>query len=113
AGPPKTWKEFLDQATAIKAKGLTPLSVGPRWTQKQLLETVLLGELGADAYERLWTLPASWARPATHNALDVFKQVLAMSDIGSSAADWQPQLDRITSGTAVYAVMGDWAYSYL
>jgi glucose/mannose transport system substrate-binding protein len=113
SGPPKTWKDFLAQAQIIKAKGLTPLTIGPEWTQKQLLETVLLGQLGADGYERLWTNPSSWTEPQTVDALRVYKQVLAVSDIASSAADWQPQIDRVTSGAAVYAVMGDWADSYL
>jgi glucose/mannose transport system substrate-binding protein len=113
AGPPATWKDFLAQASLIKAKGLTPLTVGPEWTQKQLLETVLLGELGADGYEQLWTSPTTWTWRSTLNALGVFKQVLAATDIGSSAADWQPQMDRVIGGTAVYAVMGDWASSYL
>ncbi len=113
SGPPKTWTEFLAQAAVIKAKGVTPLTLGPEWTQKQLLEAVLLGELGPDGYEQLWTNASAWSRPATINALEVFKKVLAVSDIASSAADWQPQLDRVVSGSAVYAVMGDWAYSYL
>jgi glucose/mannose transport system substrate-binding protein len=113
AGPPRTWGEFLKQAAAIRAKGRTPLTLGPEWTQKHLLETVLLGELGADGYEALWRGADAWRRPQTLAALDVYRQVLAQSDIGSSAADWQPQLDRVTSGSAVYAVMGDWTYSYL
>jgi glucose/mannose transport system substrate-binding protein len=113
AAPPKTWTEFLQQAVAIKAKGLTPLTIGPEWTQKQLLETVLLGQLGTEGYQRLWTNPDAWSDPETLAALGVYKQVLAVSDLSSSAADWQPQIDRVISGSAVYAVMGDWAYSYL
>ena len=113
AGPPRSWNEFLEQAATIRAKGLTPLTVGPEWTQKHLLETVLLGELGSDGYEELWGGGTPWRRPAAHAVLDTYRQVLAQSDVTSSAADWQPQLDRVTSGSAVYAVMGDWAYSYL
>jgi glucose/mannose transport system substrate-binding protein len=113
AGPPTSWAQFLRQAATIRAKGLTPLTVGPEWTQKHLLETVLLGELGPDGYEALWRGAAAWRRPETLAALDIFRQVLAQSDVGSSAADWQPQLDRVMAGSAVYAVMGDWTYSYL
>ncbi len=113
AGPPRSWNEFLEQAATIRAKGLTPLTVGPEWTQKHLLETVLLGELGSDGYEELWGGGTPWRRPAARAVLDTYRQVLAQSDVTSSAADWQPQLDRVTSGSAVYAVMGDWAYSYL
>jgi glucose/mannose transport system substrate-binding protein len=111
--PPRSWTDFLQQAATIRANGLTPLTVGPEWTQKHLLETVLLGELGPDGYEALWRGRTAWSRPETLAALDTYRKVLAQSDIGSSAADWQPQLDRVTAGSAVYAVMGDWTYSYI
>src|SRR2546423_2518841 len=113
AGPPRSWKEFLQQAATIRAKGLTPLTLGPEWTQKHLLETVLLGELGPDGYQDLWRNGTAWKRPATRAAVETYHKVLAQSDLTSSAADWQPQLDRVMAGSAVYAVMGDWAYSYL
>jgi len=111
--PPATWTDFLNQAPLLKSKGITPLTVGPEWTQKQLLETVLLGELGPDKYRALWTGSDGWSDPATLAALEVYKKVLANSDIATSAADWQPQIDRVTTGAAAYAVMGDWASSYL
>ena len=113
AGPPKTWKEFLAQAKTIKAKGKTPLAIGPAWTQKHLLETVLLGELGPDKYTGLWNGKTDWKSAEVTAALDMFKQVLAASDIKSSAADWQPAADRVIDGAAVYTVMGDWADAYL
>ncbi|MFG2043308.1 ABC transporter substrate-binding protein [Dactylosporangium sp. NPDC048998] len=112
-GPPKTWAEFLQQAETIKAKGRIPLAVGPEWTQKHLLETVLLGELGADKYERLFSGGISWLSPDVTAALATFAKVLAVSDVKSAAGDWQPQLDKVFSGSAVYAVMGDWSSSYL
>jgi glucose/mannose transport system substrate-binding protein len=113
SGPPKTWTEFLTQAQVIKAKGKTPLAVGPEWTQKHLLETVLLGELGADGYERLFLGGISWTSPEVEAALATFDKVLKVSDVRSASGDWQPQLDRVAQGSAVYAVMGDWASNYL
>jgi glucose/mannose transport system substrate-binding protein len=113
SGPPKTWAEFLQQAEVIKAKGKVALAVGPEWTQKHLLETVLLGELGADRYERLFAGQLSWLSPDVAAALGVYARVLAVSDVKSAAGDWQPQLDKVVSGSAVYAVMGDWSSSYL
>jgi glucose/mannose transport system substrate-binding protein len=112
-GPPKTWSEFLAQAGTIRKQGKTPLAMGPQWTQKHLLETVLLGELGADDYEGLWNGQTSWYGERVTTALETFTEVLRASDVDSAAADWQPQLDRVMSGSAAYAVMGDWVYSYL
>lgn len=113
SGPPKTWSDFLTQAAAIQAKGKVPLAVGPEWTQKHLMETVLLGELGADNYERLFAGDLRWTSPQVTAALDMFSKVLAVSDVKSAAGEWQPQLDRVVEGSAVYAVMGDWSSSYL
>jgi len=113
AGPPKTWKEFLTQAQTIKAKGKTALAIGPAWTQKHLLETVLLGELGPEKYTGLWNGTTDWKGAEVTAALNTFNQVLAASDIKTAAADWQPAADRVLDGAAVYTVMGDWLDGYL
>jgi glucose/mannose transport system substrate-binding protein len=112
SGPPKDWKEFLTQAAAIKKKGKTPLAVGPQWTQKHLLETVLLGELGPDKYTGLWNGKTDWKSAEVTAALETYKKVLSFSDIKTAAADWQPAADRVADGTAVYFVMGDWLDGY-
>lgn len=113
AGPPKTWTEFLTQAERIRGRGGVALALGPEWTQKHLLETVLLGELGAERYRSLFAGALAWTSPEVMAALDVFGRVLGHSDLTSAAGDWQPQLDRVVQGSAVYAVMGDWTSSYL
>ncbi|GAA2642067.1 hypothetical protein GCM10010399_89940 [Dactylosporangium fulvum] len=58
-------------------------------------------------------LRLAWTTAEVTAALDVFAKVLAVSDVKSASGDWQPQLDRVVQGSAVYAVMGDWAFSYL
>jgi glucose/mannose transport system substrate-binding protein len=112
AAPPKTWTEFLTQATTYRAKGIVPLAVGPLWAQKQLLESVLLGELGADAYSGLWNDGTDWTSPVVVEALTTAAKVFAASDVKTASSDWQPAMDKVTGGTAAYSVMGDWAYTY-
>jgi len=63
--------------------------------------------------ERLFAGQLSWLSPDVAAALGVYARVLAVSDVKSAAGDWQPQLDKVVSGSAVYAVMGDWSSSYL
>ena len=113
AGPPKSWSDFLAQAELIKRAGKMPIAVGPGWTQKHLMETVLLGELGADKYELLFAGRLNWTSVEVTAALAVFDKVLKVSDVDSASGDWQPQLDRVVQGSAVYAVMGDWTSNYL
>jgi glucose/mannose transport system substrate-binding protein len=110
---PKTWAEFLTQADTIKAKGKIALSIGPLWTQKHLLENVLLGELGPEKYTGLWSGKTDWKGADVAAALETYKKVLAVSDVKSAAADWQPALQKVVDGAAVYNLMGDWANSLL
>jgi glucose/mannose transport system substrate-binding protein len=112
SAPPKTWNEFLAQAPKLKAKGITPLTIGPLWTQEHLLENVLLGELGADAYAGLWNGSTDWESTQVKAALDTYTKVLKQSNLKQAAADWQPALDPIIEGDAAYNVMGDWANTY-
>lgn len=111
-GPPASWDEFLTQAEALEAAGKTPLTVGPLWTQQHLLENVLLGELGPEAYTGLWNGDTDWESQEVIGALDMFTQVLEHSNLGQAAADWQPAIDPIVDGDAAYNVMGDWAWAY-
>jgi glucose/mannose transport system substrate-binding protein len=113
AGPPSTWAELLSQAERLKAGKVTALSIGPAWTQKHVLESVLLGELGPDKYNGLWSGKTDWAGDDVRAAIDLFGKVLGVSDLATAAGDWQPALDKVIAGTAAYNVMGDWADAYL
>lgn len=110
---PQTWDELIEQEEALSEQGVATLSIASAWTQLHLLETVLLGELGADAYNGLWDGTIGWQSAEVIAALETFSAVIGVSNISEAAADWQPQLDRLMEGTAAYAVMGDWVYSYL
>ncbi len=111
-GPPASWDEFLTQAETLEAAGKIPLTVGPLWTQEHLLENVLLGELGPDAYAGLWNGETDWESQPVIDALDMFTQVLEHSNLDQAAADWQPAIDPVVDGDAAYNVMGDWAWAY-
>ncbi len=113
SAPPKTWSEFLTQAATIQSKGKIPLSIGPLWTQKHLLENVLLGELGPEKYTGLWNGSTDWKSAEVVAAVDTYKKVLGFTDIKSAAADWQPALKKVSDGAAVYNLMGDWGNSLL
>ncbi|NUR72108.1 MAG: carbohydrate ABC transporter substrate-binding protein [Hamadaea sp.] len=109
--PGKTWSELLAQGNTLKGKGVKLLSVATTWAQMHLMENVLLGELGADKYNGLWNGQTDWNGSDVVGALDVFKQLLALSAV--STDDWQPAIDKVIAGTAAFNVMGDWAAGYL
>lgn len=114
SAPPKTWTEFLTQTATFKAVGITPIAVGPLWTQKQLLETILLGELGSDAYNGLWNGRTDWRSPQVKAALTVAGRVFANSDVKSPSGEWQAAMSKTVKTTkegAAYTVMSDWVYA--
>ncbi|MEL0317004.1 MAG: hypothetical protein VW991_04055, partial [Aquiluna sp.] len=73
---PNSWDEFFVAAEKLEAAGIIPLALGEQWTQLHLFETVLLGELGTDAYNGLWDGSTDWGSSAVGDALATFKKVL-------------------------------------
>lgn len=110
AGAPKTIEEFIAALGKVKAKGKIPLSIGSEWTVTHLLENVLLGSLGTDAYNALFKPGANWAAPEVTKALENFKTI--MSFAGDPQDDWQPAAKQVADGQAAFNIMGDWAYGY-
>ncbi|WP_327089939.1 ABC transporter substrate-binding protein [Nonomuraea sp. NBC_01738] len=110
AGAPKTIDEFIAALGKVKAKGKVPLSIGSEWTVTHLLENVLLGSLGTDAYNGLFKPGANWGAPEVTKALENFKTI--MSFAGDPQDDWQPAAKQVADGQAAFNIMGDWAYGY-
>ncbi len=110
AAAPKTIDEFVAALEKVKAKGKIPLSIGSEWTVTHLLESVLLGSLGTDAYNALFKPGANWNSPEVTKALESFAKI--MSYAGDPQDDWQPAAKQVADGQAAFNVMGDWAYGY-
>ncbi|MGI5273941.1 ABC transporter substrate-binding protein [Nonomuraea sp. CA-218870] len=110
AGPPKSVEEFVAALEKVKDTGKIPLSIGSEWTAVHLLESVLLGSLGTDAYNALFAPGADWNGAEVTRALENFKTI--MSYAGDPQDDWQPAAKQVADGEAAFNVMGDWAYGY-
>jgi glucose/mannose transport system substrate-binding protein len=107
---PKTIDEFIADLGKVKKTAKIPLSIGSDWTMLHLLESVLLGSLGTEAYNALWTANSDWSSPAMTKALENFKAILSYT--GPPQADWPPAIKQVADGEAAFNIMGDWAYSY-
>lgn len=106
---PTTWDEFFAAAETLQAAGVTPLAMGEQWTSMHLFETVLLGTLGADAYNGLWDGSTDWASPEVTTALENYGQVLAYTNSDSSTLSWDQAAQLVVDGNAAFTIMGDWA----
>lgn len=111
---PTTFDEFFEAADALKKKGVTPLALGDKepWAATHLLETVLLGELGADDYKKLWTGELAFDDPKVEKAAETFKKMLTYVNEDHSSRNWQDASQLVGNGEAAMNVMGDWAKGY-
>jgi glucose/mannose transport system substrate-binding protein len=109
---PATWDEFFAAAETLQAAGVTPLAMGEQWTSMHLLETVLLGTLGTDAYAGLWDGSTDWASAEVTTALENFQTALSYTNSDSSTLSWDQAAQLVIDGDAAFTIMGDWADGY-
>jgi glucose/mannose transport system substrate-binding protein len=110
---PGTWDEFLTVCETLRGQGVTPLALGENWTQQHLWESVALGVLGPDDYDRLWTGDLAFNDPAAVEVWDVFGQVLECTNDDAVGLSWQQATDLVIEGDAAFNIMGDWAAGYM
>lgn len=109
---PTTMDEWFAAMDTLKAAGVTPLALGEQWTQMHLMETVLLGTLGADAYNGLWDGTTDWGSAEVKAALDNFAKALTYTNTDAASLSWQDAAQLVINGDAAFNVMGDWAEGY-
>jgi len=101
---------WLADMAKVKASGVsTPLTIGGTWTQVQLLETVLIADLGVDGYTALVKAGADWGSDGVKKAVAHYAKLLSYANTASDGDDWPPAIDAVAAGKAAYNVMGDWA----
>jgi len=106
---PATWDDFFKTCDALKAKNVTPLALGPSWTQVHLFENVLLATLGADDYMSLWAGKLKWTDDKVKAAWTAYGKVLDCTNSDAAAlGDWVPAAQMVIDGKAAFEIMGDW-----
>jgi len=111
----KTWDDFFAACELVKAAGKTCLALGPAWTQVHLFENIMIGTIGADKWNGLWTSPPTtdWAGADVQKGIANFAKALSYTNSDASTlSDWQPAAKLVVDGDAAFNVMGDWAYGY-
>lgn len=108
--PATTIADWISDMQKIKDAGYTPITVGQAWTQTQLLENVLISELGSDAYTGLFDGTTKWDSAEVTQAVEDYTTIMSFTDSSLYSEDWEPAMQPVVDGTAAYNVMGDWAY---
>lgn len=109
---PTTWDDLIASCDAIESAGYICMSMGEQWTAMHLMEVVLLGELGPDAYTALWTGEGDWGSADVTAALETYSAVLDHVNEDAASLTWQDAAQLVANGDAAYNVMGDWVDGY-
>jgi glucose/mannose transport system substrate-binding protein len=116
---PKTDFDTLDKFFAvcdqIQAAGKTCLALGAPWTAVHLFENIMIGTIGADKWNGLWSSPPTtdWGGADVAAGIDNFAKALSYTNADASTlSDWQPASKLVADGDAAFNIMGDWAYGY-
>jgi len=107
---PVTFDDFFKVADALKAKGVTAYCYGSHdgFEDANQFETVLIGKLGADGYNGLWTGKTAWTDPKVTDALNTFQKMLSYSNADHAALTWDGAAQMIVDGKCGMEIMGDW-----
>jgi glucose/mannose transport system substrate-binding protein len=111
---PETWADVLSAAPALQARGVAPIALGDEdgWTLTQWFETLLLSELGVDAYRGLWDGRSDWRGAGVTRALETLRALLPLVDPEHASLTWDEAAQRVADGRAAMTIMGDWAAGY-
>ncbi|HTX78746.1 MAG TPA: ABC transporter substrate-binding protein [Longilinea sp.] len=116
AGGFASWSDFFAACDKIKAAGKTCISLGPEgFTAEHLFENVVIGTIGAEKWNGLWTTPPTtdWNGADVKQAIANYATVLSYTNSDASTlSDWQPASKMVADGDAAFNIMGDWAYGY-
>jgi glucose/mannose transport system substrate-binding protein len=110
--PKATYDSMDDWFTAldkVKAAGKIPLSIATDWTQVNMLETVLIADLGADGYNGLWDGSTDWSGDEVGDALADYAKLFGYTNSDRQSLDWPDATQLVIDGDAAFNVMGDWA----
>jgi glucose/mannose transport system substrate-binding protein len=112
SGAPKTWSDFIAALKKADDAKVIPLAVGEQWTQKHLLETVMIATLGPSGWAKLWTKGGNWGSAQVTTALNRYKELLTYTNSDSASLTWQDASKLVADGKAAFNIMGDWADGY-
>jgi glucose/mannose transport system substrate-binding protein len=107
---PEDMDAWIDDLQTLKDSGVdSPLSLGTEWTQMQLLENVLLADLGAEGYTGLWTGDTAWDSEGVQTAVGHYGELLEFVNSDYAGLEWDAATQILIDGNAGYNLMGDWA----
>jgi glucose/mannose transport system substrate-binding protein len=111
-GDKLSFDEFFDAAKKLKAAGVTPLAVGDSgiWATAQLFENTLLGTVGPQGWQDLFSGKMAWDDPKVKKAAETYGKMLEYQNSDHSALTWDQAVKAVMEGRCAFTSMGDWTY---
>jgi glucose/mannose transport system substrate-binding protein len=111
---PVTFDDFFAAADTLQAAGVTPLALGDNgiWAFTHLFETVLLGTMGQEKYNGLWTGKTNWGGSEVKQALENLAKMMDYVNADHAALSWDQAAQLVADGDAATTIMGDWTEGY-
>ena len=108
---PTTFEEFFAACDALQAKDIVCLASGGAngFETRVIFDTVLIGKLGPEGYNALWTGEKSFNDPEIVDALETFKKMLTYTNTDRDALSWDQATALVINDQAAFNIMGDWA----
>ena len=107
--------DFVAALPKIKDAGVTPVCLGAKdpFAPAQLLEVIIMANVGADGYNQLVTGQLPFDDPKVRTAVEQFKTVLENVNNDSAVITWDQAALNTADGKCATNLMGDWAYGEL
>ncbi|HWG26652.1 ABC transporter substrate-binding protein, partial [Actinospica sp.] len=101
-GEPKTWSDFLNVCSTIKAKGVTPIGLGAgtgtAWVASAWFDYLDIRLNGAEYHRELLQGKHSFTDSKVVDVFNAWKQVLPYFDPNGTAVSWQEASNQLIQG---------------
>lgn len=96
----------------VKASGAPALCLGDKdiFASSQLLESIIISEIGPENWGKLFTGDLSFDSPEIRSAVETYAKMLDLANSDHSALTWDEAAMRMANGECAANLMGDWAY---
>ncbi len=106
-----TFDEFFAACDKLKAAGIPALGVGDSgiWASAQLFENTLLGVVGPQGWNDLFSGKMKWDDPEVKQAMQYFAKMQNYLNPDHAALTWDQAVKKLMEGKVAFNSMGDWA----
>jgi glucose/mannose transport system substrate-binding protein len=110
-----TEDQLMSDVQKLSDAGVTPLCLGDKdvFAASQLLENLILGEIGADGWKQLVTGDLAFDDSKVKTAVENYVTITNAANKDHAALTWDQAAINMAKGDCAANLMGDWAYGEL